>query len=116
MTRAGKNSERYFILKLFRDVGHIKLSSSTRILSVSSPGVGLLGLRPSQSQRQEQGDAPDAAHVHHDAACTNRNRLLQRRGDGSRRREVKDRGEEEEEAALSGWAERVNEWGGIGGG
>lgn len=40
------------------------------------------------------------------------------KGNGSRRQEVKDRGggEDEEEATRSGGAERMDVWGGIGGG
>lgn len=81
------------------------------------PGlIGLLSLRPSDTQRQEQGETPDAAHMHHDAACT-QSRLLQKRETvAGGQKSCKRTGEDEEEAARSGWAERMNEWGGIEGG
>lgn len=59
--------------------------------TVTSPGVvRLLGLRPPQTQRQEQGETPHTAHMHHDAACNTQQQNLAEKGDCSRRQEVKD--------------------------
>lgn len=88
---------------------HLISNHTLRIPCVTSPGVVcLLRLRPSQRQRQEQGDAPHTACVHHDALAEilfeERGSLLhEARGSGAGLKEEKD--EEEGEEEEGGWSD-----------